>query len=80
MSDEIKNIEGLQHESLVKYYGVELHRVSIHIYLKKAISCWIWFSKPYFCILDHILSVDVLSNQIILVINAQQILVHASDW
>jgi hypothetical protein len=28
LADEIKNFEGIQHESLVKYYGVELHRVN----------------------------------------------------
>lgn len=30
LADEIKNFEGIRHESLVKYYGVELHRVSLH--------------------------------------------------
>lgn len=30
LADEIKNFEGIRHESLVKYYGVELHRVSSH--------------------------------------------------
>lgn len=29
LADEIKNFEGIRHESLVKYYGVELHRVRI---------------------------------------------------
>ena len=31
LADEIKNFEGIRHESLVKYYGVELHRVSNHV-------------------------------------------------
>lgn len=29
LADEIKNFEGIRHESLVKYYGVELHRVRL---------------------------------------------------
>ena len=27
LADEIKNLEGIQHKSLVRYYGMELHRV-----------------------------------------------------
>lgn len=28
IADEITNIQGIQHESLVKYFGVELHKVT----------------------------------------------------
>ena len=29
IADEITNIQGIQHESLVKYFGVELHKVCL---------------------------------------------------
>ncbi|XP_020895625.1 mitogen-activated protein kinase kinase kinase 4 [Exaiptasia diaphana] len=34
LADEIKNFEGMQHESLVKYYGVELHRDEMLIFME----------------------------------------------
>ena len=32
LCDEIKNFEGINHKNLVKYFGVEVHRV-INLYL-----------------------------------------------
>ncbi|XP_031553108.1 mitogen-activated protein kinase kinase kinase 4-like isoform X3 [Actinia tenebrosa] len=34
LADEIKNFEGIQHDSLVKYYGVELHRDEMLIFME----------------------------------------------
>ncbi|XP_022781351.1 mitogen-activated protein kinase kinase kinase 4-like [Stylophora pistillata] len=34
LADEIKNFEGIRHESLVKYYGVELHRDEMFIFME----------------------------------------------
>lgn len=37
VAEEIKTFEGLTHENLVKYYGVEIHRVSNYPYPKNTI-------------------------------------------
>ncbi|XP_068698407.1 mitogen-activated protein kinase kinase kinase 4-like isoform X1 [Montipora foliosa] len=34
LADEIKNFEGIRHESLVRYYGVELHRDEMFIFME----------------------------------------------
>lgn len=37
VAEEIKTFEGLTHENLVRYYGVEIHRVSNSPYPKNSL-------------------------------------------
>lgn len=32
VAEEIKTFEGIKHEHLVRYFGVEIHRVRIHVF------------------------------------------------
>lgn len=35
--DEIMRFEGINHPNLVRYFGVEVHRVSLHVYNMKTV-------------------------------------------
>lgn len=53
IADEINNMQGIQHDNLVKIYGAELHRVTIIFFVisilkrtKIVIMC-VYFRKRY---------------------------------
>jgi len=39
VAEELRIFEGIQHNNLVRYYGVEIHRVSSHILLPEIGMC-----------------------------------------
>lgn len=48
VAEEMKILEGIHHDNLVRYYGVEIHKVFIYIYFDTLIKIFLFSKLCYF--------------------------------